>query len=522
MKLFAKLGKKTPVDLMTITTADHYQALNRYRKSDRELAAKKMVEKYTNHEIILGIKSLSLLCFEIHGPLFIRQGDSHFLADVIRAYVDKYDGPHLAATFDKNDISSLTGFKFSQASVEVNTALWRMASDYSERQGNKDYSDFLPSNISNKIWQPIIAARQKVGVDLLQGLQALASDTHLLKDIFMGNVTVGILKSTTKQRSLSQMHRVKFFIPEEAPNFLDTSTRPNQDSLQCVEVIPQTTPVQLKAREIQSLFLKLKSELSDDFRLELTDFEKKVKSITHKLFVSRLKTVRTEALTLLSTINYDAAKATSDLGRALIKGIENFDSNGNKLEFQQVCIDSFTLLDEQLQVIPDFAKKTGIFQLLAESIVKLRIGILTVEQLIPSLPLLLERNLRELITIDIKIQLDTLYQSESKSEFKYQVIHQLLLLSTNALRLLNSGNYDAAKHLVDWVDVLVKTAQGVFGNAPSRGGEYEFKKVCEVSLRQFNNKEISEILLGLSETIDELIGSKTQDMDHSRSRYSHL
>ncbi len=357
MKLIVKFGESISVDLMMIKTIDFYQALNTYSKQEREFAAQDMMKKYSKHHIMQGITSLFRLFFQINGPLFTPKIFGNFLADMIRAYVDQYDGAALAAAFDKNNIFSLRTFKFSQHSVELYTALWKIANNYCVTPYDQIQVDFLPANFSNNIWQPIIYTRQSHDPDLDQGLKKLASNRSLQRDIFMSNITVGILKPSGAH-ALRPKHRVTFFISEVVSD--DRFT----------------------VRAIEELCLNLKTQLLDELPLELASFEKKANSKAKKLFLSQLQVLQLEALTLLSWGNYEAAKSTTDLVRTLINAILIFDVNGHEPHFKQACIDSFKILHEQLQTIPDFSKKTAVFQVLAEAIVKMRVGIFTVDELI--------------------------------------------------------------------------------------------------------------------------------------------
>lgn len=118
MTLKAHFGKKS-VDLLKIKSTEDYQVLNGYKKEERESAAKEIVEKFTHHEIMPLIINFSFLCFDLKNYEFIRKGSSDFLAELMKAYVDKYDGVRLAEVFDRKNIRSLQEFKFSPGTVET-------------------------------------------------------------------------------------------------------------------------------------------------------------------------------------------------------------------------------------------------------------------------------------------------------------------------------------------------------------------------------------------------------------------
>lgn len=194
MPLIAQFGEQS-IDLITIKTVVDFRGLNRYSQEERKIAAKKMVKELSDQSIMQVIIRLTPLCFEAKGSKFIREGASDFLANVILAYVKKHDGKRLAKAFNKNNILSLADFKFSDQAVKVFNTLQTFANLYSHEKKDPLYSQRLPGNVANKIWQPIIFKRQSVGKPakdsvLAAALQTMAADEPLVTAIFNKNTTV--------------------------------------------------------------------------------------------------------------------------------------------------------------------------------------------------------------------------------------------------------------------------------------------------------------------------------------------
>lgn len=194
MPIITHLGGKS-IDLMTIKTGGDFLKLNRYSQKIRQVAAKKMITELSDQDIMQVIIKLTPLCFDTKGKMFIRGGTSDFLADVILAYVKKHDGSRLAKTFNRDNISSLTDFKFSKQSVEVFTTLQVYANVYSHEKKDPQYSQYLPFNVANKILQPIIYKLQSVGKfvkdsALATAIHTMAANEPLVTEIFKKNTTV--------------------------------------------------------------------------------------------------------------------------------------------------------------------------------------------------------------------------------------------------------------------------------------------------------------------------------------------
>lgn len=183
---FGSFCKKIAVDLLTITNEDYGTLLDKRSQTVREATAKNIVKKFKHDEILNVIKHLSTICFDLKKAFFIRAGSGSFLAELIKAYVDKYDGRQLAHIFNSKGKDGLRDFKFSRQSTDVFKQLWQLAS----ARETPDYVGYLPGNLSNKIWQPIIMSRtQRSSLGRVGGeLQALAKDEELLMTILMSNI----------------------------------------------------------------------------------------------------------------------------------------------------------------------------------------------------------------------------------------------------------------------------------------------------------------------------------------------
>ena len=188
MALKIKFGRfwAKSIDILEVTR-DTYGRLDIKPKHERERVAQYMVKKFTHESMLQAINHLSIICFDLKKALFIRKGSSSFLADVIKAYVDKYDGERFAQTYLDEGKDGLYQFEFSPQSTAVFQLLWDLAAN----QIGEEYTDFLPGNISNKIWQAIIldrAPRASLAVIIVK-MQELAVDSELLKTL-LGNQLV--------------------------------------------------------------------------------------------------------------------------------------------------------------------------------------------------------------------------------------------------------------------------------------------------------------------------------------------
>ena len=182
---FGSFWRRTSVDLLAITK-DDYGTLDKRPPATRDKAAKNMIKRCTSEQLLLAVEHLSTICFGIKGAEFIRKGNGSFLAGLIKAYVDKNDGVQLARAYNIAGEEGLRSFKFSQPSTELFKLLWRLAS----ARDDAHYVDYLPGNLSNKIWQPIILARTRRPVleVVKTQLQMLANNEQLLKTILKLNI----------------------------------------------------------------------------------------------------------------------------------------------------------------------------------------------------------------------------------------------------------------------------------------------------------------------------------------------
>lgn len=176
------------IDLAEIDAAG-FKQLNTLRVDRRATFVAYILKKFSDKEILELVEKLSVICFDINGPGFIRNGSTNFLADIIRAYVDKHDGKGFAKAYHEEQ-TSLRSFKFSSQSTAIFTLLSNMASAKSKEKACPDFTEWLPQNISNKIWFPILLRRTPSHsfLKLSQKMQSLAQDGELLTSIFNSNI----------------------------------------------------------------------------------------------------------------------------------------------------------------------------------------------------------------------------------------------------------------------------------------------------------------------------------------------
>jgi len=163
-----------------------------------------MLENFSNEQALLAIEHLSQLCFDVHKAIFIRQGSTSFLADLIRAYVDKYDGERFVRTYHEEGREGLRHFKFSQQPTAVLYVIWYEA--LIRASADQQYIKFLPINMSNKVWQAMIMDRADLSKVTLSELaifstklQELAQDGELLNDILLSNLDIEQAYDVAKQ-----------------------------------------------------------------------------------------------------------------------------------------------------------------------------------------------------------------------------------------------------------------------------------------------------------------------------------
>ncbi len=193
MPLIIKYGCalwKKSIDLLQIT-AGNYSALDKLPKLDKDRAIKTMVKKLPHSQIMVAIEHLSAVCFDVKKELFIRQGSSSFLADLIKAYIDSHDGVQFAQAYLEHGEEGLIGFRFTPPSTDVLQLLWKMANDLNSV--DVKYAEYIPTNISNKIWQPIILERALKlhtldPTQLCINMQRFANNSELQKAILMSNL----------------------------------------------------------------------------------------------------------------------------------------------------------------------------------------------------------------------------------------------------------------------------------------------------------------------------------------------
>ncbi len=170
--------------------------LNFLSSGERARIVTSMLENFSDEDILKVVKNLSIQCFEIMGAYFFRKGATSFLADIIKAYVEQYDGVRFVQAYHDQESEGLRNFKFSQQSTAVFALLWGMALAKDEEKGCQDYTNYLPENICNKIWGPMILDRftlnrtASMSVIMRVGpqMQSLAKDKKLLEHILRANI----------------------------------------------------------------------------------------------------------------------------------------------------------------------------------------------------------------------------------------------------------------------------------------------------------------------------------------------
>ena len=200
MPLMIQIGKlfwRKRIDLSQISL-DKYSLLNALPKTTRIKMVTSMVKKFSDEEILDIIKNLADICFDQEGALFIRKGRSSFLADIIKTYVDRYDGQQFTDTYNGLGEVGVGDYKCSKQSAVVFQLLKRLASITATVTGNEDFVKFLPANIFNKIWIAIILERSTknnkpsdAALRLLSDrLQQLVENTVLVEAVFTSTLLV--------------------------------------------------------------------------------------------------------------------------------------------------------------------------------------------------------------------------------------------------------------------------------------------------------------------------------------------
>ncbi|KTC65516.1 Uncharacterised protein (plasmid) [Legionella adelaidensis] len=169
----------TPEIRLDQITAENYWDISAKPKIERENIAKLLVESLTEQDFLLVVSHLSDVCFTVCGPLFIRQGASNFLADLIKRYVDTYDGEKIAELFNLEGPQGLGKYTFSQRTVALVNTLVTKAREKQAATGKPEYFDYLAANITNKVWQPIIANRLAPTHELAKQLQQFALNKEI-------------------------------------------------------------------------------------------------------------------------------------------------------------------------------------------------------------------------------------------------------------------------------------------------------------------------------------------------------
>ncbi len=193
-----KIGQQD-FDLYAISNASQYNELDAQPKEARKKAAQYLVGFMDPAELNEVIAHLAGQCFEARGPRFIREGAESFLGDILKAYVNKYDGPALVAAYQGRQMD---GFKFTGPSASLFQRLQAIARDKSTSKGDPNYLEYLASNLSNKLWQPIISdwltqdldpekptpEQLQLAGNVARNLQTFASNTQLLTNILNNNI----------------------------------------------------------------------------------------------------------------------------------------------------------------------------------------------------------------------------------------------------------------------------------------------------------------------------------------------
>ncbi len=193
MPLMISFGQVS-IDLLEISV-ENYRQLDTQPKIAREQAVKFMLDTFSNTSMLQAIEHLSQVCFDVHHALFIRRGPSSFLADILKAHIDKHDGDRFVRTYHEEGKDGLRHFKFSQQPTAVFYLLWHEAS--TRAYADAQYVEYLPINISNKIWQAMILERAVMSgaspsslALISKKMQELAQDSGLLKAILMSNLDI--------------------------------------------------------------------------------------------------------------------------------------------------------------------------------------------------------------------------------------------------------------------------------------------------------------------------------------------
>jgi hypothetical protein len=196
--LNVKIGPKE-FDLYQISNATTYNQLDALPKKDRQNAAQYLAGFMHPEELRKVISHLAKQCFTVRGAAFVSEGAESFLGDILKAYVNKYDGPTMVQAYLEQ---RLDRYKFSEQSILLFNRLAEIAKEESIKQNDAHLRDNLPINISNKVWQPIIMdwlmqdvrpqnttpEQQLKNTNVTKALQAVATNTELLTSIFYNNL----------------------------------------------------------------------------------------------------------------------------------------------------------------------------------------------------------------------------------------------------------------------------------------------------------------------------------------------
>lgn len=206
MTLVVKYGKfcccQKTIDLTEIS-GDDYRRLTELSLDRRTKIIAYILKHFSDKQVLELVGRLTVICFDTAGPLFIRKGRTNFLADVIQAYVDKHDGKNFAKAWHVEP-ASLKSFKFSPQSTAVFILLSEMASAKSKEMACSEFTEWLPQNISNKVWFPILLRRApSQSLNFSQKMQSLAHNSELLTSLFNSNLNIVENVDVSRSSSLS-------------------------------------------------------------------------------------------------------------------------------------------------------------------------------------------------------------------------------------------------------------------------------------------------------------------------------
>lgn len=151
-------------------------------------------------EVHKAIEHLAKISFSLNGAELLAR--SSFLAEIIREYVDKYDGMRLTMTYAARRESGLKNYKFSLHSTFIFNELFAIIE--SDNANEPSRVAFFARSIAINIWLPILSSRSQ---NLSFSPLTSERDTPLVQSIFTNNLNVNEAYVTCFETSLNSVNR---------------------------------------------------------------------------------------------------------------------------------------------------------------------------------------------------------------------------------------------------------------------------------------------------------------------------